>query len=210
MLCSARSLTVSFEGDGPTFFPPLPTMPSPSPPPITSHEVEVVTVQLQFRGPPPATTAKTTGKKPLGKLETKNKELAFTFELEEENYLSFLSAMLKEHGHTKYIPVKKQHRFGIKVTMGAKKMCVFCLISCSHDIIDIISRKKDAIDIDNYTEYKKIVEKILDEEPSKLLVFLNLDDVKASSKVWSQGASESNYTFTDGLPATRKRNGFEQ
>ncbi|KAF8153331.1 hypothetical protein B0H34DRAFT_861457 [Crassisporium funariophilum] len=159
-----EAFSVSFEANGPTFFPPLPIMPSLSPPPNTSHKVEVVTVQLQFCVLPPATSAKTTGTKPLSKLETKNKELAFTFKLEEENYLLFLSAMLKEHGHTKYIPVKKQHRFGIKVTMGGKKT------------------KKDAIDINNFAEYKKIVEKILDEEPSKLHVFLNLDDVKARSK----------------------------
>jgi hypothetical protein len=64
-------------------------------------------------------------KKSTGKLETKNKEITFKFELSEENYLSFLSALLKEHGHTKYTPVTKPHCFGIKVSMGVKKAYVF-------------------------------------------------------------------------------------
>ena len=51
----------------------------------------------------------------------KNKELPFTFELSEENYLS---ALLKEHIYEKYTPVKKQHHFGIKVGIGAKKAYV--------------------------------------------------------------------------------------
>lgn len=82
----------------------------------------MITVQLQFLCVP---AAKPTAKKPpAGKLETKNKELAFTFERSEENYLNFLSAILKAHGHGKYTPVKRQSRFGIKVGMGGKKTYV--------------------------------------------------------------------------------------
>ena len=103
---------------------PLPTMPSESPPPNTSHKVETISAQLQFRAHSTKDTTKGKGKKTLGKLESKNKELSFTFELSEENYLSFLSALLKEHGYEKYTPVKKQHRFGIKVGIGAKKAYV--------------------------------------------------------------------------------------
>ena len=106
------------------------TMPSESPPPNSntspSHKVETISAQLQFRNQAQATkdTTKGKAKKTLGKLESKNKELSFTFELSEENYLSFLSALLKEHGYEKYTPVKKQHRFGIKVGIGAKKAYV--------------------------------------------------------------------------------------
>jgi hypothetical protein len=99
-------------------------MPSESPPPITSHKVETISAQLQFRAQSTKDTTKGKAKKTLGKLESKNKELAFTFDLSEENYLSFLSALLKEHGYEKYTPVKKQHRFGIKVGIGAKKAYV--------------------------------------------------------------------------------------
>jgi hypothetical protein len=45
-------------------------------------------------------------------------------------------------------------------------------------------RKKDAVDIDKFVEYQTLTKKILEEEPSKLTVYLNLDDVKAASKVW--------------------------
>jgi len=43
-------------------------------------------------------------------------------------------------------------------------------------------------------EYSKLVEKILDEEPSKLYVYLSLEDVKANAKVFSQ------YKYLDCLP----------
>jgi hypothetical protein len=46
-------------------------------------------------------------------------------------------------------------------------------------------RKKDGVNIDNFVEYEKLVKKILDEEPSKMIVYLDLDDVKASAKVHS-------------------------
>lgn len=46
-------------------------------------------------------------------------------------------------------------------------------------------RKKDGVDIDNFIEYKKLVKKILDEEPSKMIVYLDLDDVKANARVHS-------------------------
>ena len=60
-----------------------------------------------------------------GKLETKNKEFAFTFKLTKANYLWFLSALLKEHGFEKYTSVKRQHWFGIKISMGAKKTYIW-------------------------------------------------------------------------------------
>jgi hypothetical protein len=44
-------------------------------------------------------------------------------------------------------------------------------------------RKKDAIDVDELSEYTELVAKILDEQPSKLTVFVNLEDVKLAHKV---------------------------
>ena len=103
-------------------------MPSPSPTPNTSHKVDVVQVILSFRSPKPAAKKDTSkgGKKPAvpkGKAETKTKEIAFTFESSEENYLDFLSELLKVHGHAKFTPVKKHTRYNIKVLI-AKKACV--------------------------------------------------------------------------------------
>ena len=84
----------------------------------------ILSLQVQ-----PATGKKDTskgGKKAAvlkGKLETKMKELAFTFKALEENYHSFLLALLKLYDYDKYTPVKKQSHFGIKVVM-AKKLYV--------------------------------------------------------------------------------------
>lgn len=39
---------------------------------------------------------------PKDKVEMKTKELSFTFESSDENYLSFLSELLKVHAHTRY------------------------------------------------------------------------------------------------------------
>ena len=47
----------------------------------------------------------------------------------------------------------------------------------------VLYRKKDAVDIEKFVEYEKFTKKILEEGPSRLTVYLNLDDVKASWKV---------------------------
>jgi hypothetical protein len=150
----------------------------------TSHEVEIISVQLQYRAQLANSNSKGAKKKKLGKLETKNKEITFTFELSEESYLSFLSALLKEHGHTKYTPVTKSHRFGIKVAMGAKKTYDFLFFLVLEKLYSLgIIVKKDAVDIDKFTEYSKLVQKIFEEETSKLFVYLSLEDVKMNAKV---------------------------
>jgi len=89
---------------------------------MSSHKVEV-TVILSFRVSPTKKDLPKKGKKTAiakGKLEMKTKELSFSFESSEENYLSFLSELLKAHGHDKYTPVKKHGRFSIKVLIGKK------------------------------------------------------------------------------------------
>ncbi|KAF8810644.1 hypothetical protein BYT27DRAFT_7209245 [Phlegmacium glaucopus] len=141
-------------------------MPSQSPIPTTSHSVGVVQVILSFHAPKPAAKKDSSkgGKKstaPKGKVEMKTKEISFTFEASEDNYLSFLSELLKAHSHN-----------NIKVLLG-KKM------------------KKDGVDIDMFAEYEKITKKILEEEPSKLTVYLDLEDVKASAKQHDEGNSTS-------------------
>lgn len=49
--------------------------------------------------------------------------------------------------------------------------------------------KKDAVDIDRFAEYNKLVEKILKEEPSKLMVYVDLQDMKTRAKVCNPGDS---------------------
>jgi len=106
--------------------------PSRSPSPPGSHEVKDIQVNLTFRVQ--KVSAKSKGSKkstttaPKGKLETKTKELSFTFESSDENYLLFLSELLKVHAHNKYIPVKKHTRFSIKVLLGRKAYVGIALI----------------------------------------------------------------------------------
>ena len=38
------------------------------------------------------------------------------------------------------------------------------------------------INVDSFTEYQKLVRQVLGEQPKKLNVFLNLDDVKKAAK----------------------------
>ena len=96
-----------------------------SPTPDGPHKVEVIQVILTFHSQNPATknnlskgVKKAAASK--GKVETKAKEISFTFEPLEENYISFLSELLKAHGQGRYTPVKIHTQFSIKVSLGKK------------------------------------------------------------------------------------------
>jgi hypothetical protein len=100
-------------------------MSSRSPTPDGPHEVKVIQVILVFHSQNPATKNNSSkgAKKAAaskGRVETKTKEISFTFEPLEENYISFLSELLKAHGQGRYTPVKSHTRFSIKVSLGKK------------------------------------------------------------------------------------------
>ncbi|KAF8799455.1 hypothetical protein BYT27DRAFT_7223729 [Phlegmacium glaucopus] len=171
-------------------------MASRSPTPVTSHEVEVVQAILSFHPQKPSLKKDSTkgGKKPAapkGKVETKTKEIAFTFEPSEENYLSFLSELLKVHGQGKYTPVKKHTRFSIKILLGKKA-------------------RKDGIDIDMFSEYEKMAKKILEEQPSRLTVYVDLDAVKAGAKRRDEDGSTSGEDSEDEEVTGNGKNGVER
>ena len=71
--------------------------PSHSPLPSASHEVKDIQVNLAFCIPAKKDSSRGTKKSaaPKGKVETKTKELSFTFESSDENYFLFLSKLLK-------------------------------------------------------------------------------------------------------------------
>jgi len=89
-------------------------------------EVKNISVQLLYSVEVALKEAGGKGKK-LGKTktktknETKNKELPFTFQDSSQNYLKFLTAMLKKHSHDDYTPVSESPRFGIKLIVPPKK-----------------------------------------------------------------------------------------
>ena len=62
--------------------------------------------------------------KPKVKIETKNKEMTFSFDKTAPNYLAFLSALLEKHGHDKYTPVTRRHCFAIRVLVPPKRAYV--------------------------------------------------------------------------------------
>jgi hypothetical protein len=93
--------------------------------PVTSHQVAQVIVQLQFtiteksKGGTSKSGAKSkTAKK---KIETKNKEFPFTFEMTQENYFRFLSTVLTKHSYQKYSPITARNRFNIKAIVPPSK-----------------------------------------------------------------------------------------
>jgi hypothetical protein len=151
---------------------------------ITSHEVAQVIVQLQFtitdKSKGSASKAGAKAKAPKKKTETKNKEFPFSFEPTQENYFRFLSALVTKHCYQKYSPVTARTRFNIKAIVPPSKACV--AVCFFQNLCLIISRRrKDAIDIDNFTEYEAMAKKIIQEAPSKLSVFFSLNDVKVAA-----------------------------
>jgi len=153
---------------------------------VTSHQVAQVIVQLQFtitdksKGSASKAGAKAKAKAPKKKTETKNKEFPFSFEPTQENNFRFLSALITKHCYQKYSPVTARTRFNIKAIVPPSKACVaVCLFQILCLIIS--RRRKDAINIDNFTEYEAMAKKIIQEAPSKLSVFFSLDDVKAAT-----------------------------
>ncbi|KIM35743.1 hypothetical protein M413DRAFT_14400 [Hebeloma cylindrosporum] len=128
------------------------------------HLVAQVVVQLQYtvtvdKGKGTASKSKATKKK----VETKTKDFPFTFEATQANYLTFLSTLLEKHRHAKFTPVTTQTRFTIKAIVPPNKA------------------KKDAIDVDNFSEYERMAKKVIEEKPSKFFVFVNLDDDASES-----------------------------
>jgi hypothetical protein len=99
---------------------------SPAPSPAASStpdcwEVQNISVQLSYSAKVPQPAGKNKASKTKTKIETKNKELSFTFEDTIPNYIDFLTALLKKHGQNEYTPVTEKRRFGIKIIVPPKK-----------------------------------------------------------------------------------------
>jgi hypothetical protein len=43
-----------------------------------------------------------------------------------------------------------------------------------------LCRKGDAIDIDNFNDYKELIERILERKPSKITIFIDMADIQKS------------------------------
>jgi len=41
--------------------------------------------------------------------------------------------------------------------------------------------QRDAIDVDNFSKYKRMAKKVIEEKPSKFSIYINLDDVKTGA-----------------------------
>ncbi|KAM6491722.1 hypothetical protein JOM56_012762 [Amanita muscaria] len=110
-------------------------------------------------------TAAVTGKKakPKEKKETKTKEFMHKFRATSESYLSLLTAILSKHGQEKY-KVSERRRFGIKILCSPARA------------------KGDAIDIDNFDEYKDLTSVICEKKPCKITIFIDMADVQKSFK----------------------------
>ncbi|KIM39179.1 hypothetical protein M413DRAFT_29727 [Hebeloma cylindrosporum] len=156
------------------------------------HLVAEVVVQLQCtvtitvdkgKGKGAASKFKATKKK----VEMKTKDFPFTFEATQANYLTFLLTLLEKHQHPKFTPVTTQTRFTIKAIVPPNKV------------------KKDAIDVDNVSEYETMARKVIEEKPAKFSIFVNLDDVKAGATRDASESDDNDDDESDGGRDDKKR-----
>lgn len=161
----------------------------------TSHLVDFIQVVLSFQVTKPAPKTKATpstrgrgtsktksaAPKMVTKADTKTKEFKFTFEKSSANYTEFLTEILDLFGHSKYTPVKMHTRFNLKVCIGKKGFVFYSLLYLTY--LRRIYSKTNAVDIDELREYDDMVTRILSETPSKLYVYVDLENVKECAKV---------------------------
>lgn len=185
--------------------PPSSHQPSSSPPAPSTVQVSGISVQLSYTktAPPQNDTGKVKkGGKAKTVAKTKNKEIQFTFEDASSNYLDFLSLMLRKHSYEKFTPVTNRSRFGIKIIIPPNRAFVFSLSQSRFCVLIICARKNHAIDIDTFSDYKEFVNQIQKNKPSKLTVFLDLNDVKKAAKVYSYPSfrcKETDPSFSAGM-----------
>ncbi|KDR66659.1 hypothetical protein GALMADRAFT_216875 [Galerina marginata CBS 339.88] len=67
-------------------------------------------------------------------------------------------------------------------------------------------QKKDAVDIDVFTEYEKMAQKIVEEQPSKLTMYVDLEAVKAGAKRRDDEGSTSEEGSDDDELTTNAKN----
>ncbi|KAN0097883.1 hypothetical protein V8E55_002329 [Tylopilus felleus] len=142
-------------------------MSSPSPPQERQHAF-AVTLTV-YSTPKQSKGGKTTKQEK----SLKTKELFFT--LKESNYIKFLLGILEKHGKTQYEITNKQC-FPFKFVMPkAKGQCI-----------------GDAMDVNNESDYKAMVQKILNTtvDPGMIKIFVDMKHVKKLSQVDGESGDE--------------------
>lgn len=121
---------------------------------------------------------------------TKTKELLFA--LSTSNYIEFLQAVLSKHGLNNYEVTEKKH-YPLKYVPPKAKG----------------QRASDAIDVDNIIDYREMVNKLLEDKPSVVKVFVDMRHVeklpRGSKSRNSEDDSEVTSDSNVGTPSRAKK-----
>ncbi|GLB45134.1 hypothetical protein LshimejAT787_2000390 [Lyophyllum shimeji] len=130
--------------------------------------------------------------KPKDKKDVKTKEFVHAFRATEDAYITLLNTILSKHGQDKSRPPQRK-QFGIKVLCAPQRA------------------KGDAIDIDDFEEYKDLCKTVRTKKPSKITIFVDLADVR---KMLKKSSAESDGSDDEGSAAEtdddKDRNGLTE
>ncbi|GLB45367.1 hypothetical protein LshimejAT787_2200300 [Lyophyllum shimeji] len=130
--------------------------------------------------------------KPKDKKDVKSKEFVHAFRATEDAYITLLNTILSKHGQDK-LKATARKQFGIKVLCAPQRA------------------KGDAIDIDDFEEYKDLCKTVRTKKPSKITIFVNLADVR---KMLKKSSAESDGSDDEGSAAEtdddKDRNGLTE
>jgi hypothetical protein len=145
---------------------------SPSPDPDTSFETTFISSLAVY--------TKGSGKKAKETKSIKVKE--FDFSVSEDNYLDFLREFLKSQSQDKYqVAVKK--RYGFKYLYPPSKVYVTNYIIVLMVIAENGYRLHNAVDVDNEKDYKRMVINVLEQQPKKIKIIVDMKDVQQGCPV---------------------------
>jgi hypothetical protein len=127
--------------------------------------------------------------KPKEKKETKTKELTFVFMATMENYIDLLKAILTKHGEEKY-NITERKRYGIKVLVPPNRAYVIHICIPPPTTTSSTNSKGDAVDVENFSDYKDLVGNLTEKKPNKITIFVDMNDIKLAWSTRGSGGSD--------------------
>src|ERR1700733_2398813 len=144
---------------------------------IISHSFETkLSIQLTLYTNKTVAGSKKSKKKTESKAK-KTKEATFT--LSSNNHLEFLQCLLIKHGQNTYYKVTEHKRFGFKYLFPVSKAYV-CHFSCFDHYLPFLSSERDAIDVENATDYREMVANLANFEPDKIKILMDMKVIRSS------------------------------
>jgi len=144
--------------------------PSPTPDIESSFETTIVSSLAVY--------TKGSGKKAKEVKTVKVKEFDFT--ISDDNYLDFLRELLQSQSQDKY-QVAAKKRYGFKYLYPPSKAYVIVAITCTGTNGNY--RLHNAVDVDNEKDYKRMVTNVLEQQPKKIKILVDMKDVQRSCPI---------------------------